>query len=98
MANGYDENARYGECTLDRIDVDGNYEPNNCRWADSYIQSNNTTYNVNITYNNETHTLKQWAKILDMKYDTLRTRVVRKGWSAEKAFETLVKKRGNNDK
>lgn len=41
IANGYDETAPYGECTLDRIDVDGNYEPSNCRWVDSITQANN---------------------------------------------------------
>lgn len=40
-ANGYDENAPYGECTIDRIDVNGNYEPSNCRWTDMKTQNNN---------------------------------------------------------
>lgn len=39
--NGYDETAVRGKCTLDRIDVNGNYEPNNCRWVNSEIQSIN---------------------------------------------------------
>jgi len=40
-ANGYDENAPYMQCTIDRIDVDGNYEPSNCRWVSMKEQSMN---------------------------------------------------------
>lgn len=40
-SNGYDPNAKYGDCTLDRIDVNGNYEPNNCRWVSMAEQRKN---------------------------------------------------------
>ena len=41
LSNGYDENAPRGKCTIDRIDPNGIYEPNNCRWVDSHIQNLN---------------------------------------------------------
>ena len=45
MANGYDENASYGQCTIDRIDNDKGYSPDNCRWVDVKIQNNNKSNN-----------------------------------------------------
>ncbi len=41
MANGYDEEAPFGQCTIDRIDPNGNYEPSNCRWVSIAEQNRN---------------------------------------------------------
>ena len=41
FANGYDPDAPYGKCTIDRIDVYGDYRPDNCRWVDLKTQANN---------------------------------------------------------
>lgn len=45
MANGYDPKAKYGDCTIDRINPFGNYEPDNCRWVDLKVQANNKRSN-----------------------------------------------------
>lgn len=49
MENGYDPNAKYGDCTIDRIDVNGDYEPSNCRWVDLKVQARNRRSNRNGT-------------------------------------------------
>lgn len=69
MNNGYTDNL-----TIERIDVDGNYEPNNCKWITYKEQANNRRNNVHLTYAGKTQTMKQWAEELDIKYSTIVTR------------------------
>lgn len=85
MKNGYNENAKPQECTIDRIDLSLGYSPDNCRWVNHYIQCNNQTSNKLFTYNGETHTMSEWASIFDIKYTTLRARI-RRGHSFEEAI------------
>ena len=86
-ANGYDETLKRGKCSIDRINVNGNYEPSNCRWVDDLVQENNRTNNVRVTYQGETHTISEWARLRNIKDDLLRNRI-RSGWGIEDAFET----------
>ena len=60
MKNGYNEKDSRRFCTIDRIDVNGNYCPENCRWVSMKIQNNNRRNNHLITINNETKTLTEW--------------------------------------
>lgn len=78
--NDYQENL-----TIDRIDFNSNYEPSNCRWVDRKTQNRNTRHNRNITINNETHCLKEWCEILDLKPGTVYARL-KHGWDLERAL------------
>ena len=51
MANGYDENAPFHQCTIDRIDNDKGYSPDNCRWVDAKTQNNNKSNSRKVTKN-----------------------------------------------
>lgn len=75
MTNGYADNL-----TIDRIDCNGNYEPNNCRWVDMKQQLNNKSDNVLLTYKEKTQTISKWADELNMCYSTIQSRHYR-GWS-----------------
>ena len=86
------ENKYSSELTLDRKDNNGNYSPENCRWATVKEQNNNKRNNRLVSYNGKTMTVSQWAEISGIRYDTLLSRIKVLKWDIEKAIKTPVKK------
>lgn len=77
--------------SLDRIDNNGHYAPENCRWATSTEQQNNKRDNRMYTWQTETQTLTQWAVAYDMPYDVVWRRITRGKWSLEQALTIPVR-------
>lgn len=76
--------------TIEREDNNGNYCPENCIWAiDRFIQNNNTRKNVFLTHKDQTMTVAQWARHINIPIDTLWKRIQR-GWSTEDALTLSV--------
>ena len=92
--NGYDKNAPRGKCTIDRINNNGNYEPENCRWVDFIIQNNNKRTNHIITVNGYTDTIANCCRKFNVSKDVILDRL-KLGWSVEKAFNWELKKKYN---
>lgn len=72
--NGYKENL-----TIDRIDVNGNYEPSNCQWLTNFEQQHNKTNLIILEYDGKSLCISEWARLLNIPETTLRSRH-RRGW------------------
>ena len=88
--NGYSDNL-----TIDRIENEKGYSPENCRWITQKDNCRNKRNNHCLTYKGETKTIAEWAEITGIGKATLRHRIVKMGWSAEKALTTKI---GNQNK
>lgn len=82
-ANGYQKGL-----SIDRIDNNKGYSPDNCRWASRLTQQNNTRRNRSLTVNGETHNLSEWARIKGISKNTIEKRL-RLGWDEERAVTTI---------
>jgi len=84
--------------SLDRIDNNKGYCKENCRWATIKEQTRNRKNNVNITFNNETKCISDWANIYNLKRNTISDRIFKYNWSTEKALTTPTKNSKNKEK
>lgn len=82
--------------SIDRINNDGDYCPENCKWATIIEQNSHTNQTRLLTYNGETHHLAEWARITGLTYKTISMRIDR-GWDIEKAI-TTSKEKSSKDK
>lgn len=86
IKNGYSE-----KLSIDRIDVNGNYEPSNCKWSTEKEQMNNMTRNHFYEYNGKKQTIAQWAEEYGMTYRQLEQRL-RTGWDIESALTRPIQR------
>lgn len=96
------ENGYRDDLSIDRINVNGNYEPNNCRWITNFEQQNNKTNNHIIEYYGKKYTLAQLSRYLGIDKTTLRGRIIR-NWKEEELnlptnYNKYKRKNKNNKK
>jgi hypothetical protein len=78
----------YGfDTSLDRLNSNGDYCKNNCKWSTSEEQQNNKKSNIIIKYQNKSQTLKQWCRELGLNYKLSFQRLKRDGWTFEKILK-----------
>ena len=86
MENGYSESL-----TLDRIDTNKGYSPDNCRWVDMLVQSNNKRVNKPVSYHGEILNFEQMCRKLNVNTGTIKSRMKSKGISFEDAVDNYPK-------
>lgn len=87
LANGYSDGK-----SIDRIDNDGNYSPENCRWVDMKIQGSNRRNSRYFTFRGETLTISEWSRRTGIEWNTLNDRI-KKGLPPEEIFKPTKSRR-----
>ena len=90
LNNGYDNNL-----TIDRIDVNGNYCPENCRWVSMNTQMRNTRRNINIIYEGDSYCLTDLCKKLNISMESVRSLARSRNISIEDAITLKLTKKYN---
>lgn len=87
ISSGYDQEAPFGEYTIDRVDTNGDYCPENCRWVSYKQQARNNRHNHLVTIDGETMPLVSAAEKYGISINTVKMRIKR-GWSDVDAITT----------
>lgn len=87
-----DDNGYSAELTIDRIDVNGDYEPSNCRWVTHQEQMLNTRRNRILTHDGKSMCISEWAKETGIRRETITRRIDVLGWSVGDALTKEVVK------
>lgn len=91
FSSGYNPDSECRKCTLDRIDNDGKYCPENCRWVTQKVQDNNRSSNHIVTNSSGiSKTLSEWSEITGIRKDTLRRRICVMNWDIDRALTEPV--------
>lgn len=87
LNSGYNDSL-----TIDRINNEKGYQPDNCRWVTAKQQANNRRSNLVIEYENKKYTMSEFADAINLPYNTVKQRI-KNGWSIEDVVNTPYKSR-----